>query len=101
MASILSHPATQETRLMSAQGVHRELQRNRRHQSSLPGIDSLLTASSNTSPNIVPEPESTEFVKRPGQSYSPRLRADDFFLDLGGAAEDPRDRITVSTQAAV
>jgi hypothetical protein len=66
------------------------------HGPALPDMDFRNRASSNVLSNFVSESGSTDFV-----NDLVRLQAeaagDDFFLDLGGAAEDPRDRITVST----
>ena len=61
---------------------------SRLHDPALPDMDFRNRANSNFSPNVVSETGSTGFVE-----VLVRLQAeaagDDFFLDLGGAAENP------------
>jgi len=57
------------------------------HDPALPDIDFRNRASSNFSPNIVSETGSTDFVEVLVKLQS-QAAGDDFFLDLGGAAED-------------
>jgi hypothetical protein len=59
-------------------------------------MDFRNRASSNFSPNTVSETGSTGSVEALVRLQA-EATGDDLFLDLGGAAEDPRDRVTAST----
>jgi hypothetical protein len=56
-------------------------------------MDFRSRASSNFSPNIVSEIGSTDFVEAL-VGLQTEAAGDDFFLDLGGAAEDVRGPVT-------
>jgi len=60
------------------------------HGPALPDMDFRNRASSNLSSNIVPESGSTDFVEDLVRLQA-EAAGDDFFLDLGGAAEDLRN----------
>ena len=57
------------------------------HGPALPDMDFRSRASSNFSPNMVSEIGSTDFVEALVGLHT-EAAGDDFFLDLGGAAED-------------
>jgi hypothetical protein len=59
------------------------------HGPALPDIDFLNKAISNFSPNIMSESGTTGFVEFLAKLQA-EASADDFLLDLGGAAEDVR-----------
>jgi hypothetical protein len=61
------------------------------HGPALPDMDFRNRASSNVLSNFVPESGSTDFVNDLVKLQA-EATGDDFFLDLGGAAEDRHDR---------
>ena len=62
------------------------------HCPALPDMDFRDRASSNCSSNIVSESGSTDFVEDLVRLQA-EAAADDFFLDLGSAAEDRRGQV--------
>jgi hypothetical protein len=69
------------------------------HGPALADMDFRTGASSNFSSNIVSESGSTNFVEDLVKLQA-EAAGDDFFLDLGGAAEDRRDqRCTPNAQS--